>query len=134
VGADPRAVARIGEWLAGAAGSGVTQTADLELTPSGGAPLRLALIGRSGSNAMLARIAPAADASPAAALSAALGVTEREAEVLGWLARGKSNRDIAAILNLSPRTVTKHVEQIFSKIGVENRTAAAARAIRLIDG
>ena len=54
--------------------------------------------------------------------------------MLGWLARGKSNRDIAAILGLSPRTVTKHVEQIFAKIGVENRTAAAARAIRLLEG
>jgi DNA-binding NarL/FixJ family response regulator len=131
---DAAAAARVGEWLAGAAGSALSQVADLELAPQGGGRLRLSLIGRSGASAMLARVAPAADASPAAVLSGALGVSEREAEVLGWLARGKSNRDIAAILDLSPRTVTKHVEQIFAKIGVENRTAAAARAIRLLEG
>lgn len=75
---------------------------------------------------------PGAATSPSAALSAALGVSEREGEVLAWLSQGKSNRDIAAILSLSPRTVTKHVETIFAKIGVENRTAAAAKAIRAL--
>jgi DNA-binding NarL/FixJ family response regulator len=49
-----------------------------------------------------------------------LTVTEREAEVLLWIARGKSNRDIAEILDLSPRTVNKHLEQIYAKLGVEN--------------
>jgi FixJ family two-component response regulator len=46
--------------------------------------------------------------------------------VLQWLSKGKTNRDIAQILGLSPRTVDKHLEQIYSKLGVENRTAAAA--------
>jgi DNA-binding CsgD family transcriptional regulator len=59
-------------------------------------------------------------------------VTEREAEVLLWIARGKSNRDIAEILNLSPRTVNKHLEQIYAKLGVENRTSAAALAVRAL--
>ena len=53
-----------------------------------------------------------------------LTVTEREAEVLLWIARGKSNRDIAEILDLSPRTVNKHLEQIYAKLGVRNRTQA----------
>jgi DNA-binding NarL/FixJ family response regulator len=58
-----------------------------------------------------------------------LALTTREAEVLVWIARGKSNRDIADILNISPRTVNKHLEQIFTKLGVENRASAAALAV-----
>ena len=53
----------------------------------------------------------------------------REGEVLSWLSKGKTNRDIAQILGLSPRTVDKHLEQIYAKLGVENRTAAAAIAV-----
>ena len=59
-----------------------------------------------------------------------LGLTAREGEVLAWLSKGKSNRDIAQILGLSPRTVDKHLEQIYAKLGVENRTAAAALAVK----
>jgi DNA-binding response OmpR family regulator/DNA-binding CsgD family transcriptional regulator len=69
---------------------------------------------------------------PEEALARALPVSLREAEVLLWLSRGKSNRDIAEILSLSPRTVNKHLEQIFKKIGVENRTSAAGVAIRVL--
>jgi DNA-binding CsgD family transcriptional regulator len=54
------------------------------------------------------------------------GLTERETEVLQWLAAGKTNMDIAKILAISPRTVEKHVERIFQRLGVETRTAAAA--------
>ncbi|MGY3078519.1 DNA-binding CsgD family transcriptional regulator [Bradyrhizobium sp. LM6.10] len=57
-----------------------------------------------------------------------LGLTTREGEVLAWLSKGKTNRDIVQILGLSPRTVDKHLEQIYAKLGVENRTAAAAIA------
>ena len=56
-------------------------------------------------------------------------VTSREAEVLLWVAKGKTNREIAQILELSPRTVNKHLEQLFKKIGVENRTSAATLAV-----
>lgn len=58
-------------------------------------------------------------------------LTTRETEVLSWLAKGKTNRDIADILGLSPRTVNKHLEHIFDKLGVETRSAAAAIAVRL---
>jgi DNA-binding CsgD family transcriptional regulator len=54
------------------------------------------------------------------------GLTEREAEVLQWLAAGKSNIDIGKILAISPRTVEKHLERTFERLGVETRTAAAA--------
>jgi len=56
-------------------------------------------------------------------------VTSREAEVLLWVAKGKTNREIAQILELSPRTINKHLEQLFKKIGVENRTSAATLAV-----
>ena len=57
------------------------------------------------------------------------GLTRREGEVLAWVGRGKTNRDISAILGTSPRTVQKHVEHIFQKLGVETRTAAAAKVL-----
>ncbi len=59
-------------------------------------------------------------------------LTMREAEVLLWTTHGKSNKEVAEILSLSPRTVNKHLEQIFSKLGVENRTAAATRTVRVL--
>jgi DNA-binding CsgD family transcriptional regulator len=49
-----------------------------------------------------------------------------------WIARGKSNRDIGDILGLSPRTVNKHLEQVYSKLGVENRASAAIRATHVL--
>lgn len=61
-----------------------------------------------------------------------VSLTPRETEVLSWLAKGKTNRDIADILGMSHRTVNKHLEHIFEKLGVETRTAAAAVASRLM--
>jgi DNA-binding CsgD family transcriptional regulator len=49
------------------------------------------------------------------------------------VAQGKSNKDVADILSLSPRTVNKHLEQVFAKLGVENRASAAAMAARLLE-
>lgn len=57
-----------------------------------------------------------------------LGLTPREAEVLLWIARGKRSREIATILSCSPATISKHVQRILTKLGVETRTAAAAIA------
>jgi DNA-binding CsgD family transcriptional regulator len=54
------------------------------------------------------------------------GLTAREAEVLGWIARGRTNGDIARLLFISPHTVRKHIENIFEKLDVRTRTAAAA--------
>jgi len=55
------------------------------------------------------------------------GLTSREAEVLAWVARGRTNLEIGNILNISSRTIQKHLEHIFQKLGVESRTAAASR-------
>lgn len=59
----------------------------------------------------------------------ALGLTPREAEVLLWVAQGKSNADVGTILNMAEKTVKIHLGHIFQKLGVETRTAAAAMAI-----
>ncbi len=63
------------------------------------------------------------------ALAARFQLTGREVEVLHWVACGKTNRDIGDILGLSPRTVNKHLEHVYVKLGVETRTAAAAVAM-----
>ena len=57
------------------------------------------------------------------------GITPREAEVLQWLAAGKTDRDIGALLGCSHRTVHKHLQRIYVKLGVETRTAAVMRAL-----
>jgi DNA-binding NarL/FixJ family response regulator len=58
-------------------------------------------------------------------------LTQREMAVLEWVAHGKTNRDIGDILSMSPRTVNKHLEHIYEKLGVETRTAAGAQFGRL---
>jgi DNA-binding response OmpR family regulator/DNA-binding CsgD family transcriptional regulator len=91
--------------------------------------LRLQYMGKLGANEFLLRLARDSGTETPAEFSSELGLTTREGEVLSWLSKGKTNRDIAQILGLSPRTVDKHLEQIYSKLGVENRTAAAAIAV-----
>lgn len=61
-----------------------------------------------------------------------LGLSHREAEVLSWVACGKTNGEIGTILDLSPRTVQKHLEHTYQKLGVENRTSAAAKAYEFL--
>ncbi|WP_315778498.1 MULTISPECIES: response regulator transcription factor [unclassified Bradyrhizobium] len=90
--------------------------------------LRLYYMGGAGSNEFLLRLAKESSGELPKQFSSAFGLTTREGEVLSWLSKGKTNRDIAQILGLSPRTVDKHLEQIYAKLGVENRTAAAAVA------
>jgi len=61
-----------------------------------------------------------------------LGLTPRAAETLLWLAQGKTNPDIATILSITESTVKKHVQEIFEKLGVETRGAAAVRALEVL--
>jgi DNA-binding response OmpR family regulator/DNA-binding CsgD family transcriptional regulator len=65
------------------------------------------------------------------ALRTELGLTAREAEVLMWISRGKTNRDIGEILGSSPRTVNKHLEHIFEKLNVSTRSAAVSVALQV---
>jgi DNA-binding CsgD family transcriptional regulator len=65
---------------------------------------------------------------------ASLKLTPREAEVLFWISQGKSNHDIGIILGAKTGTICKHVEHIFDKLNVENRTAAAVVALETYRG
>lgn len=76
----------------------------------------------------LLNVKPAGEALASRLATASL--TPRETEVLSWIAKGKTNRDVGEILGLSPRTVNKHLEHVFEKLGVETRSAAAALASR----
>lgn len=94
--------------------------------------LELTYIGQVGGDEFLLRLTEGDLSSDEQVIKAKLALTQREAEVLLWITRGKSNRDVAEILTLSPRTVNKHLEQIYAKLGVENRTSAAALAMRTL--
>ncbi|HEY3697230.1 DNA-binding response regulator [Phenylobacterium sp.] len=94
--------------------------------------LQLSVLGRTEAGEVFFRVTELTQGDKGETLRSALGLTAREAEVLVWVARGKSNKDISEILNISPRTVNKHLEQVFTKLGVENRAAAAAIATRVI--
>jgi DNA-binding NarL/FixJ family response regulator len=100
--------------------------------PDSSIKLELSAISQIGPDEILLRLIDGDPTSDHLVLRDKLQLTQREAEVLLWIARGKSNRDIADILTLSPRTVNKHLEQIFNKLGVENRTSAAALAVRTL--
>lgn len=117
------------QWLDSAQkGNSGAKTPALASFPNNEA-LRLQYMGKLGPNEFLLRLAKDNGAGLPQEFSKDLGLTTREGEVLSWLSKGKTNRDIAQILGLSPRTVDKHLEQIYSKLGVENRTAAAAIAV-----
>jgi DNA-binding response OmpR family regulator/DNA-binding CsgD family transcriptional regulator len=119
----------IPQWLDQARKGKAGSKATIMTALPGNDQLRLQFMGRLGANEFLLRLAKDSGAETPAEFSSELGLTTREGEVLSWLAKGKTNRDIAQILGLSPRTIDKHLEQIYSKLGVENRTAAAAIAV-----
>jgi DNA-binding response OmpR family regulator len=104
-------------------------TATMEI---GSRRLEISVLSRIGPDELLFRLAEVGTRGDEQSLQRALSLTTREAEVLLWISRGKSNREIGEILNISPRTVNKHLEQVFVKLGVENRAAAAARAVRTL--
>ncbi|MEE7491357.1 DNA-binding response regulator [Methylobacterium oryzae] len=130
LGADPSGArelpARARDWLRGCL-AGAAQP--LTLTDRDGVAYALSFIGRTPDEILL-RLSRDALSAGVERLRARLPVTGREAEVLLWLSRGKSSRDIGEILGLSHRTVTKHLEGIYAKLGVENRTAASIIAAR----
>lgn len=85
--------------------------------------------GGEGASEWLLVMQERSDAAFIQTLVSSFRLTQREAEVLFWVAQGKINRDIADILGASPATVKKHLERIHAKLGVETRTAAAALAL-----
>lgn len=97
-----------------------------------GAPMQAQYGGEHQSGQFLIRLVAAAETQQPEKLREKLNITKRESEVLFWVSFGKTNWEIAQILAMSPRTVNKHLEQLFKKIGVDNRTAAAAMSIRIL--
>lgn len=125
---------RLRAWLATPAAS----SQPLECAVDGGT-LRLRRLGQLSGQEILVSIEPVvsremSEAFSCTRLAQRFSLTPREAEVLLWLSRGKANRDIAEILSLSPRTVNKHLEHVFVKLGVEKRSAAAAQAAQVLAG
>jgi len=144
--ATPQAAALLGEAsvpvppdLAGRLASGAISPGSLlpaaaADSPAGQTPaamLRLSFVGVAAPDELLLRVAPLAP-RPELVLRDRLDLTLREAEVLLWISYGKATRDIADILRLSPRTVDKHLEQIYNKLGLANRASAASLATRLL--
>jgi DNA-binding response OmpR family regulator len=108
-----------------------TKRASMQLD-LGGVAVNLVCLGPTRSGGTLFELRRSAEGMELQLLQEAFGLTPREADVLLWTAHGKSNKDMSEILNISARTVNKHLEQVFVKVGVENRAAAAAAATRVI--
>jgi DNA-binding NarL/FixJ family response regulator len=100
--------------------------------PIDGGRLELIMLAPNNPGEWLFRIAEIADGAEQRLLAQRHGLTEREADVLLWISRGKANREISEILGISPRTVNKHLEQVFEKMGIENRASAAAAAVKTL--
>jgi DNA-binding CsgD family transcriptional regulator len=115
------------------------QLAGLEAASRGLAPPPRPLVAEDAAGRLTARLTRVAPRTivlleterlaPPPNLAARFGLSRREAEVLGWVARGKRNEEVAAILSVRPRTVAKHLEHLFTKLGVDSRTAAVAVAL-----
>jgi len=129
-----RLPAEVQEWLQQLRGrAGLPAAGSISLKSTLAATrIEVSHVGQIGPDEMLLRLLEGNPSDERDTLKLKLTLTQREAEVLLWIARGKSNRDIAEILMLSPRTVNKHLEQIYAKLGVENRTSAAALAMRTL--
>jgi len=97
----------------------------------GSRAVELAIIARFRDDEVLIRLNELDPQDDVARLHERLQLTAREAEVLLWLSYGKSNGDISEVLKISPRTVQKHLERVYEKLGVETRSAAAAKALRV---
>jgi DNA-binding response OmpR family regulator len=114
-------------WLEEREKHGVTKE-PLMIHQHGQPVLQLAYLGAIGGDEFLFRLTGVSQTSDDDILRQNFSLTVREAQVLLWIAKGKSNRDIGEILGLSARTVNKHLEQIYVKLGVENRASAAVKA------
>ena len=121
--------ARIRHWMTA---RDATRETTFAIRQAGQASLQLSFLGRIDADEYLFRITAENNMSDDEILRQHFSLTQRESEVLLWIAKGKSNRDIGEILGLSARTVTKHLEQIYVKLGVENRASAAVKAAHVL--
>ncbi|MCR9088629.1 MAG: DNA-binding response regulator [Rhodobacteraceae bacterium] len=124
---DGQPPAELKDWLARVVQQPVSSATSITLQG-----FRLDYLGQDPGGEILIRIARTGTRDEVAFLAERLALTVREAEVLLWLTQGKTNRDIGEILSLSGRTINKHLEQVFQKMGVDNRTSAALIADRAL--
>ncbi len=115
----------LGHWL----GHNPSVGSNVRLLPE--QEIRCIFLGQSGQDEFLLRLQDQG-LDESVQLREALQLTHREADVLLWISRGKTNREVAQILAISPRTINKHLEQIFKKLEVDNRTSAAAKALAVL--
>ncbi|MEN3148055.1 response regulator transcription factor [Neorhizobium sp. IRAMC:178] len=123
---------RISSWMAERDKPGFARDAAFALVQNGQASLQFSFLGAIGADEHLFRLTAANKRPDDEVLRQHFPLTQRESEVLLWIAKGKSNRDIGDILGLSSRTVNKHLEQIYVKLGVENRASAAVKAAHVL--
>jgi DNA-binding response OmpR family regulator len=124
--------ARILAWMEERRQGGAQKDPGFDMETGGEASLSLSFLGSIGQDEHLFRLTGQTQGSDSERLKHHFALTARESEVLTWIAKGKSNRDIGEILGLSARTVNKHLEQIYTKLGVENRASAAVKAASLL--
>lgn len=124
--------ARVGAWLSQRGSA--SRIGESFAVPLGSTlTVQLVCLGMIAPDEHLFRLIAEGETNQEAVLRRHFALTARESEVLLWIARGKSNRDIAEVLDLSPRTVNKHLEQIYTKLGVENRATAAVKAMQVLN-
>lgn len=119
---------RVSDWLSNA------QNGESLIIQSSDGPLNLVFFKQTHEENYLIKVYNPNTSIDPDGLEKKFHLTHRESEVLLWIAHGKSNREIGEILDLSPRTINKHLEQIFQKLEVDNRTSAASKAIQCILG
>ncbi|CCF20947.1 Two-component transcriptional regulator, CheY-LuxR families (two-component signal transduction system) [Pseudorhizobium banfieldiae] len=123
---------RLAGWLSEQAHGGGPRDASFSFAPDSETSLNFTFLGAIGADEFLFRLSGSGGRSGSNILRQHFVLTTRESEVLEWIAKGKSNRDIGEILGLSARTVNKHLEQIYVKLGVENRASAAVKAAQVL--
>jgi DNA-binding CsgD family transcriptional regulator len=119
-------------WLQAAAAGRDVRPLSTHLDAGINSQLVATLQGRTVDDDWLVVLREVSDAATVQATMQAFGLTLRESEVLYWVAKGKTNRDIGDILGSSPATVKKHLERVYEKLGVETRTAAASMALQRV--
>ncbi|QND47989.1 response regulator transcription factor [Rhizobium lusitanum] len=125
-------VKHIAAFMAERARLGPARDNLVTISNGGQAALQFTFLGAIGADEYLFRLTATNQRADDSVLRQHFSLTQRESEVLLWIAKGKSNRDIGEILGLSARTVNKHLEQIYVKLGVENRASAAVKAAHVL--
>ncbi|AVA26386.1 response regulator transcription factor (plasmid) [Rhizobium sp. CB3171] len=120
--------APIADFIVARENAGAVYDTTFAVKIKGEAALQLSFLGTIGTDEYLFRLTATKQVPDNEILRQRFKLTQRESEVLLWIAKGKANKDIGEILGLSARTVNKHLEQIYIKLGVENRSSAAVMA------